>query len=104
MNIFAQDLRMTDSEPGGDPFLQALGRVADLPDAVKLLHSGPTTHTGLCDIERGKGLLLAIILAIGRFPPSGVGIPVTLKTGQKGGFWYWDRDFCGPQDRVKAEY
>ncbi len=90
---------MTDIDPGKDPFLRVLDSEVHLPDAVKRLHSRPAAYTGLCDIERGKGIAIAIALAIGRFPRSGTDVPVSMHIQKEGEVWTWDRNFSGHRTR-----
>ncbi len=95
---------MTDTDITGDPFLCVLGEAPDLPDVVRALHTQPATYSGMCDIERGRGIFIALLLSAGRFPPSGKNIPVILHVKRQGGCWQWSRDFRGHKTRSNLFY
>lgn len=87
-----------------DPFLQALPSNTRLPVAVQELHSAVGLYAGQCEIERGKGRLIAMALRLGRFPQSGSDVPVRVRIGRAGQHWIWDRDFVGHKTRSRLTY
>ncbi len=78
-----------------DPFLQALPSQIRLPDPVRTLHSSEGVYIGRCRIQRGKGWLVAMVLRIVRFPPSGEDVHVRLTIQRTGSRWSWERNFGG---------
>ncbi|MEX0308160.1 MAG: DUF4166 domain-containing protein [Ruegeria sp.] len=88
----------------GDPFLQALGTNVRLPGPVKDLHKNEGQYSGQCSVTRGRGVLVALLLRIGRFPPEGDNLPVTLNIRKAGAYWHWDRDFAGHQTCSRVRY
>lgn len=92
------------SDERPDPFLLALPQMDDVPPALRDLHSRPGTYSGRCDIERGKGLLIANLLRIGRFPGSGRDLPVKFVTRSERDHHIWSRDFAGHITRSHLYY
>lgn len=92
------------SEPLSDPFLRALSQKDTLPAVVRDLHSQPGRFTGRCSVERGQGVLVALALRLGGFPPSAHDIPVTVITQAMGEEWSWHRDFNGHRTRSRLTY
>lgn len=89
------DSRPVGSRSLGDPFLRALPQDAKLPTAVLDLHTQPGRFKGRCQVTRGRGMLIALALRIGRFPPTGEDLPVSLTTQKVGEDWLWRRNFAG---------
>ncbi|AXT26526.1 DUF4166 domain-containing protein [Ruegeria sp. AD91A] len=78
-----------------DPFLQALGSVDDVPDAVLRLHSSEASYSGRCDIELGAGALVAFATRVAGFPQDGKDVAVSVKVRSEGQAVIWERDFAG---------
>ncbi len=95
-------LRPMDSEH--DPFLQPLDMGEALPSAIRALHTEAGRYSGRCSITRGKGLLVALALRIGQFPPEGDDLKVTLNIRRVDGDWCWDRSFAGHQTRSRISF
>lgn len=87
-----------------DPFLQALPSAQGLPATVWQLHETAGLYSGRCQIERGKGWLIGFALRMGRFPPSGADVPVTVRTSETKQGWIWERDFDGHKTRSSLTY
>ncbi|MDA7963306.1 DUF4166 domain-containing protein [Ruegeria sp.] len=87
-----------------DPFLCALSQTDTLPEVVRDLHSQPGRFTGRCSVERGQGVLVALALRLGGFPPSAQDIPVTVITQAMGAEWTWCRDFNGHHTRSRLTH
>lgn len=87
-----------------DPFLRALPKRVSLPKSVWTLHSTQGDYIGECEIERGRGLLIALALWLGRFPPAGQSVPVRLTVHKQGQSWLWLRDFDGHRTRSVLSY
>ncbi len=78
-----------------DPFLLALADPSVLPQSVRDLHRSPGEYVGECDIERGRGILVQLVLKLGRFPPAGRNVPVRLVIQAQDEGQSWLRDFGG---------
>ncbi|SLN31276.1 DUF4166 domain-containing protein [Ruegeria meonggei] len=78
-----------------DPFLQALPEDSELPMAVRRLHGNTGLYSGRCDVRRGRGLLIDLMLRLGRFPLNAEDIPVQVRIERNGHEWTWQRDFNG---------
>ncbi|MBE1282603.1 MAG: DUF4166 domain-containing protein [Rhodobacteraceae bacterium] len=78
-----------------DPFLRALVSKAELPRAVTELHSHSGHYCGLCEIERGRGPFVWMLLWLGRFQRAGEDVPVSLDVRHDGQVWTWHRNFGG---------
>lgn len=79
-----------------DPFLQALGAV-DLPVGLRALHSPtvePRRWSGPCRVARGSGVVVGLLLWLGRFPAAGT-VDLHLTTRREGAMVHWLRDFGG---------
>ncbi|WP_254055862.1 DUF4166 domain-containing protein [Ruegeria sp. EL01] len=87
-----------------DPFLRALPAEAELPEAVRTLHSSEGRFAGRCWIERGQGRLVAMALRLGRFPPAGSNIPVQVTISRDGQRWSWERDFNDHKTQSSLTY
>ncbi len=87
-----------------DPFLQTLNSVTGLPQPVRALHGEQGRYAGRCTITRGRGMLVALALRAGRFPPAGDDLPVTLDIRRSGDCWVWDRDFAGHRTRSRLSF
>ncbi len=92
------------SDRPGDPFLQALQQTEDMPQALVDLHTHPGRFSGRCDIERGRGPLIALALRLGRFPKPGNDLPVTVVPQDTGAHWIWSRDFDGHGTQSRLRY
>lgn len=88
----------------GDPFLKAIGSTERLPKAVRDLHMSEGCFAGCCDIERGKGIWVALVTRLAGFPQSGKDVPVSLHIDTNGEFWSWDRNFAGHKTRSTLKY
>lgn len=73
--------------------MQALPAHTDVPCAVRALHEGEGLYSGVCDIERGRGWLIAAALWFGRFPHNGRNVPVQVEIKRTGQTWLWQRNF-----------
>jgi len=82
----------------GDPFWQAITRdQLPVPAALATFHQGDghAVWEGRCDVERGRGPIKAIILAIAGFPPAGQGVLLRMETDTHAGQSRWTRSFGG---------
>lgn len=68
-----------------------------LPITVRDLHDLQNSKSvkGIATVERGKGLLVAAIAALFKFPQSGTNVPVEVNFKQKDGQEVWERVFAG---------
>ena len=102
--ILLSDRGLPKMDSDRDPFLQALGIDEAVPGLVRDLHSGEGRYSGRCSIQRGRGVLVALALRIGRFPPAGEDLPVTLTIRKSGAYWQWERDFAGHKTRSRITF
>lgn len=82
----------------GDPFLRAAkARGLILPGPLADFHSGAGARSfaGQCDITRGRGALVGLLLRLGGFPSTGEGIAIRLEMRTISGLTQWRRDFGG---------
>ena len=91
---------MVEAAPlGGTPlYRRVLGpQFERLPAPVRALHDldRPSTAAGLCDIERGTGLIARWLGALTNLPPEARGLAVTVSFDPKDGMEIWRRDFAG---------
>ncbi len=87
-----------------DSFLQSLPADADVPPAVRQLHSLSGDYAGRCSVIRGRGRLTALALRFGGFPPAADDIPVRVRINRSGNAWQWVRDFKGHSTRSQLTF
>jgi hypothetical protein len=78
------------------PFQQALGaEFSKLPKALQRFHHTDAPHRfqGRASVTHGRGLLAAVAIKLGGFPPAAADIPMTITVMQKGQAERWDRLF-----------
>lgn len=72
-------------------------RYAELPQPLQAMHDvhGVLSAQGRARVERGRGLVVALIGWIFRFPAAGEDVPLTVKFSTTGARELWQRDFAG---------
>ncbi|WP_298847230.1 DUF4166 domain-containing protein [uncultured Ruegeria sp.] len=87
-----------------DPFLQTLSELEDLPPSIRALHSTEGHYVGRCDIERGTGVLVALVTRLAGFPFGGTDVAVSVQIRAEDQVWHWERDFAGHKTRSLLVY
>ena len=72
-------------------------RYAELPQPLQAMHDvhGVLSAQGIARVERGRGLVIALIGWLFRFPAAGDNVPLTVKFSTVGARELWQRNFAG---------